>query len=73
MNKTQSEQIDHDDAYNDGWNRAANEWGLNDKKFHFPRTKYKGAKRESFIEGFNASIDNLLLQKSKDTESLNLN
>ncbi len=69
MKISRSKELDHEDAYNEGWNRAACEFEVNEKKFHFPRTKYTGAKRESFIEGFNASIDNLLLQRLKLEET----
>lgn len=53
----------HQRIYNEGWNSAASSWDLVLRKSTGPQTSYTGAKRESFLEGYQACQDHLLLDE----------
>ena len=63
MNLNEYDKWMHQRIYNEGWNSAASSWDLTLRKSSDPNTSYSGAKRESFLEGFRACQDYLLLDE----------
>lgn len=60
MKLAEYRELDHQQYYNEGWNAAATAWEY-DAPLNNPQTEYTGDRRESFLEGYRACQDYILL------------
>jgi hypothetical protein len=63
MTLAQHWELEHQQCYNEGWNDAATSWEFGFSTLPKPQTSYTGDRRESYLEGFQASQESPLLNE----------
>lgn len=65
MTNTVFNELEHNQYHSEGWNKCVDEWDVDSPVLAVPSTKYTGNRRESFIEGFLAAQEYLILERAK--------
>jgi hypothetical protein len=61
MNLAEYENLEHKDYFSRGWNAAVASWNAATPRLTECQTTLTGSKRESFLEGWRAAQDDLIL------------
>lgn len=66
MRKSDFQAIVHQRCHSEGWNDCADGWEPDSSTLKTPTTYYTGVNRESYIEGFLAAQEYLILERAKN-------